>query len=147
MSGALRIDMRRLLPFRQRLAMLSQMRLARLVDTLGSEVEAQTRRRLSEEKTDPEGRPWVKWSDAYAAVRPERGGLLDRDGGLVDSIAYEVDGDAVTVGSNLVYALVHQEGREDDMGIPARPYLGISAENLDDLGQLVIDFVAREVRR
>lgn len=144
-GGALRIDLRRLLPFRKRLAMLSHLRLGRLYEVLGSEVESQTRRRLTEEKTDPDGRPWPEWSESYAQVRPNRGGLLELDGGLVDSLAYEVEGDAVIVGSNLVYALVHQEGH-DDMGIPARSYLGISDENLDDLGQLVMDFIAREAR-
>lgn len=146
MSGAIVIDLRRLLPFRQRLAMLSHLRLSQLYDTLGSEIESQTRRRISEEKTDPDGDEWDEWSEAYAAARPSRGGLLDLGGGLVDSIAYEVAGDAIIVGSNLVYALVHQEGHKD-MGIPARPYLGVSEENLDDLGQLVVDFIAREATR
>lgn len=145
MSGALIIDLRQLLPFRQRLRMLSSMRLGRLYQVLGSELESQTRRRIAEEKTDSDGEDWDEWSEAYAARRPKRGGLLDLDGGLVESIAFEVTGDAIVVGSNLVYALVHQDGHKD-MGIPARPYLGVSEDNLEDLGQLVMDFIAREAR-
>lgn len=145
MSGALVIDLRQLLPLRRRLMMLSQLRLQRLFDILGSEMESQTRRRLSSEKTDPDGERWHEWSEAYTAVRPRKGGLLDLDGGLVDSIAYETSSDAITVGSSLIYALVHQDG-DEEMGIPARPYLGVSDDNLDDLGQLVIDFIAQEVR-
>ena len=145
MSGDLVIDLRQLLPLRRRLMMLSDLRLQRLFDILGSELESQTRRRLSSEKTDPDGARWVEWSDAYEAVRPKKGGLLDLDGGLVDSIAFETSSDAITVGSNLVYALVHQEG-DEEMGIPARPYLGVSDDNLEDLGQLVVDFIAQEVR-
>lgn len=145
MSGDLIIDLRQLLPLRRRLMLLSDLRLERLFDILGSEIEGQTRRRLTSEKTDPAGESWHEWTEAYAAVRPKRGGLLDLDGGLVDSIAYETSSDAITVGSNLVYALVHQDG-DEDLGIPARPYLGVSDENLADLGQLVIDFIAREAR-
>lgn len=145
MSGDLIIDLRQLLPLRRRLTLLSNLRLQRLFDVLGGELDNQTRRRISSEKTDPDGEPWIEWSEAYAAVRPQKGGLLDLDGGLVDSIAYETSSDAITVGSNLVYALVHQEGWEKK-NIPARPYLGVSDENLADLGQLVIDFIAQEVR-
>ena len=145
MSGDLVIDLRQLLPLRRRLMMLSDLRLQRLFDILGSELESQTRRRLSSEKTDPDGARWVEWSDAYEAVRPKKGGLRDLDGGRVDSIAFETSSDAITVGSNLVYALVHQEG-DEEMGIPARPYLGVSDDNLEDLGQLVVDFIAQEVR-
>ena len=145
MSGDLIIDLRQLLPLRRRLMLLSNLRLQRLFDVLGGELENQTRRRISTEKTDPDGEPWDEWSEAYAAVRPQKGGLLDLDGGLVDSIAYETSSDAITVGSNLVYALVHQDGWKKK-NIPARPYLGVSDENLADLGQLVIDFIAQEVR-
>lgn len=145
MSGGISIDLRKLAPVRRRLAALSHMRLGQLYEALGSEVEAQTRRRLSEEKTDPDGEPWDDWSEAYAASRKSSGGILDLNGALIDSIAYEVTGSAVVVGSNMVYALVHNEG-DDDMGIPERRYLGVSDENLDDLGELVMDFIAREAR-
>lgn len=145
MSGDLIIDLRQLLPLRRRLTLLSNLRLQRLFDVLGGELENQTRRRISSEKTDPDGETWDEWSEAYEKVRPQKGGLLDLDGGLVDSIAHETSSDAITVGSNLVYALVHQDGWEEKK-IPARPYLGVSDENLADLGQLVIDFIAQEVR-
>lgn len=142
MSGDLIIDLAGLLPAKRALDRLSRLDTQRLLEILGSEAESQTRRRLSEEKTDPTGRPWDKWSDDYGARRPAKGGILDLDGGLIDSIAFEVENDAITVGSNLVYALVHQEGWEEK-NIPARPYLGVSADNLEDLGDLVIAFIAK----
>lgn len=146
MSRDLVIDLGRLLPIRRRLELLSRMRMDRLLDVLGSEQESQSRRRIHEEKTAPDGTPWAEWSEDYAARRPKRGGLLELDGGLVESIAYAIDGDALQVGSDLVYALVHQEGWEE-RNIPARPYLGVSDENLDDLGELVIRFIEGEARR
>lgn len=142
MSGDLIIDLAGLLPAKRALDRLSRLDTQRLLEILGSEAESQTRRRLSEEKTDPDGQPWKPWSKAYEARRPAKGGILDLDGELIDSIAYEVQDDAITLGSNLVYALVHQEGWKAK-NIPARPYLGVSDENLEDLGELVIDFIAR----
>lgn len=145
MSGDLVINLGRLLPARRAIARLSQLRLGKLLDVLGSEVESQTRRRVQDEKTDPEGEPWKEWSEDYAARRPNKGGLLELGGDLSDSITYEVAGDVVYVGSNLVYAARHQEGDEEP-GIPQRQYLGISADNLEDLGELTLEFLAREAR-
>lgn len=142
MSSDLIIDLAGLLPAKRALDRLSRLDTQRLLELLGSEAESQTRRRLSEGKTDPDGQPWKPWSKAYEARRPAKGGILDLDGELIDSIAYEVQDDAITLGSNLVYALVHQEGWKAK-NIPARPYLGVSDENLEDLGELVIDFIAR----
>lgn len=147
-GGDLVIDLAGLLPARRAIKRLAAMQLERLLNVLGSEVEAQTRRRITEEKTDPSGAPWQEWSKAYADRRPKKGGLLELSGDLVDSIAFEVDGDVLFVGSNLVYAARHQDGDEDgEGGIPQRQYLGISDENLEDLGDLVIDFLAQEARR
>lgn len=147
MSGDLRVDLSRLAPLRRRLERLSHLRVQELLDVLGSEVESQTRRRLSEEKTSPAGEAWDEWSEDYAARRPNKGGLLELSGDLLDSITYEVSSDAVTVGSNLIYAGTHQDGRENaggGMDIPARPYLGISDQNGEDLVELTIAFLARE---
>lgn len=149
--SALVFNLAGLLPARRALDRLSQLRTERLLDVLGSELESQTRRRLTEEKTAPDGSEWDEWSESYAARRPAKGGLLELEGNLVDSITYQVGHDAVTVGSNLIYAARQQDGDEGDgdegdSGIPARPYLGVSADNLEDLGELVLGFLASEAR-
>ena len=42
------------------------------------------------------------------------------------------------MGSNLVYAAIHQMGgKEVGQNIPARPYLGVSRDDEDDLRRLV----------
>lgn len=141
----LSVDIAGLLPAQRVLDRLSRLHTTRLLDVLGSELESQTRRRLSEEKTGPDGISWAPWSGDYAARRPNKGGLLELSGDLIDSIAYEVGDDAVTVGSSMLYALVHQDG-DEEMGIPARPYLGVSDNNLEDLGELVLHFIERTAR-
>lgn len=140
----LTVNLAGLLPVKRKLDRLSRVNTARLLDVLGSELESQTRRRIGEEKTGPDGVAWDPWTEAYAAQRAAKGGILELDGNLRDSITYEVGNDAVTVGSNLVYASVQQDGW-DDKNIPARPYLGVSDENLDDLGGLVLEFIAKEI--
>lgn len=139
MTQSMVIDLSGMVPARRALQRLGSLDIDRLLQTLGSELESQTRRRISEEKTDPEGRPWAPWSENYES-KPG-GKMLERDGNLLDSLAFEVDDDAVTVGSNMVYAATHQYGRS---GIPARPYLGVSVENVDDLNELVINFIREE---
>ena len=121
---------------------LPAMRAQALLEEVGAEVENQTRRRVSEEKRAPDGEAWDEWSDAYAATRPPKGGLLELEGHLIDSITYNVNTDTVSVGSNLVYAGVHQYGHG---GVPARPYLGQSAENTRELTELVLDWIEKEM--
>lgn len=140
------VDLAGLLPARRKLDRLAHLRTERLLDALGSEVESQTRRRIDEEKTAPDGSAWDEWSEDYADRRPAKGGLLELDGSLLDSITYDVQTDAIVVGSNLPYAGVHQDGSEDG-DTPARPYLGLSDENVADLQQLVVDWLSQELAR
>lgn len=93
--------------------------------------------------TDPEGRAWTPLNPAYAAIK--RGpGILRESRMLMRSITYVAGAAHVAVGSNRVYAAVHQFGgtirpkaakalvfrmgsnivRARSVAIPARPYLG-----------------------
>ena len=113
-----------------------------LMDMLGAEGESQTRRRISEEKTSPAGEPWVAWSADYAETRHAGHSLLQGEGSLLDSQQYQVTADdAVEWGSNLIYAAIqHFGGEEVDINIPARESLGLSAENREDMYELVVDW-------
>ena len=138
-----------------------------LLDVIGATVETQTRRRLEEEKTAPDGSKWPELSAAYAAKKKGTGGILEKDGHLIDSQEYHVlDDDSVEAGSNLKYSRIHQEGSGSEpvdvpahvrritrafgkklafpvwvnvgahqavQNIPAREYLGISADNEDEI--------------
>jgi phage virion morphogenesis protein len=60
----------------------------------------------------------------------EKRKILIQSGRLRNSISARRDGSKVAVGTNLVYAAIHQfgglAGRGRGVRIPARPYLGIS---------------------
>lgn len=128
------------------------------LDALGALVTSQTQNRIRSEKTAPDGTPW----------KPNRAGtsILFKSGALDDSIRHIVGGSDVEVGSNLIYAGVHQEGATivpkngnvlvfgaggetifaKKVTIPARPYLGVSAENGSEIETFTLDFVAGEFR-
>lgn len=138
MTGVV-VNLAGLLPVRRRLLeLVSPSNREQLYEAVASEGENQVRRRIDEEKTDPSGKPWQEWDKKYAARRAPKGGLLDLESHLRDSITYGIVGYAILVGSNLVYARVHNEG-DEAMGIPERRYLGFSDENLDDIGELIVE--------
>lgn len=65
-----------------------------------------------EENFQQEGRPkWLGWSPAYAKKRAG-GKILQKTGRLAASIRAAITNDAATVGSNVRYARIHNEGGE-----------------------------------
>lgn len=103
---------------------------------LAAEGEAQTRRRIEQEKRGPDGAPWPPWSSGYAATRHGGHGLLEGTGALLDSLTAFADRQTAGWGTNLKYAAIHQFGGSAGMAagpaaIPARPYFGVSDENLE----------------
>ncbi len=110
----------------------------RLLEDVGAIVESQTRRRLGQEKKSPDGKSWKKWSDKYARTRNSGHKLLENKGHLMDSLDFKVIGTEVHIGSNLIYSATHQMGRGN---IPARPFLGISPENKNEINQVINDWL------
>ncbi len=94
-----------------------------LLNLVGAEVESQTRRRISEEKTAPDGSPWAAWSEQYAKHRSGNNSLLDSSGQMLNSITYQVQGDSVHIGSNLLYVAMHQKGFDARVNISAHTRL------------------------
>lgn len=126
----------------QRLSVLADPPIASLLEAIGADLESGTRKRLSVTKTDPSGAPWAPWSPAYAEGRPQKGGILDLNGALIDTIAYELEADGLSVGSPLVYAMTHQDG-DLGRGIPQRAFLGISDEDEEAIGDTVAGWLSR----
>ncbi len=117
---------------------------AELMDAAGSVLEGSTRRRIGEEKTAPDGDRWPGWSEAYGETRRTGQTLLVSRGHLLDSIQATATARETQVGSNLVYAAIHQMGGADvgKPGLPARPYLGVSDGDRGELIELAEDFLA-----
>ena len=125
---------------------------AELMTAIGALGESQTRRRISEEKTSPEGEAWKP--------NLREGDILVETGGhLLASVAYTASADQAEWGAAWEYAHVHQYGatikpKEADklvfslggktvfakeVTIPARPFVGLSSENAQEIIDLVTD--------
>ena len=121
-----------------------------------------------EHQVDPEGNPWEPLQPWYAPMK-RNSRILTESGALVGSMVWEAAGHELAVGSNLVYAGVHQEGMtiraktpgglmifHDSLGnawgaaqevyVPARPFLGISAEDERAVGDVVETVMWRVAR-
>ena len=105
-----------------------------LLDSIGQLLVDSAIERISDTNASPAGAAWVPWSDDYAAWRQARGGdqtKLRLEGHLQGSMTWNVLGDGVEAGSPSEYAAAHQfgtteAGRNRNVTIPARPYLGVS---------------------
>lgn len=119
----------------------------------------------------PDGTPWQRLNPVYAEVKQGPGILRGPNwsrSGLNASITSAASGWDVSVGSNKVHAAVHQFGAmirpkrgafltlrlpngaiwgvAQQVTIPARPYLGLSAEDQQDVLDIVEDFADRQFR-
>lgn len=118
--------------------------------------ESQTRRRIEEEKTGPDGTPWPP-NEAGTSI------LLRTGMHLRDSVASTSASDSAEWGSSWEFAHVHQFGATivpksarflvfpvsggkafaKKVTIPARPFVGISDENAEEIRDLVTDYMGR----
>ncbi len=139
-----------------------------LMDGIGEMMVSSTLQRFEDEE-GPDGKAWkpsiraTPSEDTRAPVRRGKNGRLlkgsgkkikGRKGGktltnkgdLKKSIDRHVTDDEVTVGSNVKYARIHQmrgrAGRGLSVDLPARPYLGVSEQDAEDIREMVGDFLA-----
>lgn len=148
MAGiGIEIDLRDLIARVDAVAMLFGPAPEELLDQVGQRMVTQTRNRLDSSKVSPDGVPWDAHSDVYADWLAENfpaGTLLNREGSLLDSIEHQVSGDTLTVGSVLEYARIHQlggmAGRNHKVNIPARPYLGLGAMDIDSIRAVIVAY-------
>ncbi len=124
-----------------------------LMDIVGREAQGQTRHRIMSEKTAPDGTEWPKTFRGTS--------ILHLTGRLWESIDYRATMDQVHIGSALPYARIHQFGgtikakngkalrfssggdtyMRRSVYIPARPYLGLSRQNVEDLNDTITAFI------
>lgn len=131
---------------------------------LGPLLVASTRDRITREVT-PEGSPFAPLLPAYAAGKRGPGILRERAmrGGLFASLTSEQAGKSLRIGTNKIYGAVHQFGatirprsapalvfrlggrlvRAGSVKIPARPYLGISEEDREEILHVFGLFIRR----
>lgn len=128
---------------------------------IGQDLITSTQERIRDQ-VSPDGAAWPALRPDYAAVK--RGsGMLVESGRLIGSLTRRVDGPQLLVGTNVLYAAIHQFGgvirpksgsrlrfrigrREvfaRQVTVPARPFLGISPQDREDM----IETIEAHIRR
>lgn len=129
---------------------------------IGVALVRSTRQRFADQK-DPQGQPWKPLNPEYAKAKGG-GKILQKlgmRGGLLGSIVWQLEGSTLQIGTNKIQAAVHQFGAvilprnapalvfrigkklifAAEVTIPARPYLGISADDRTEIAEIVEDHV------
>ena len=96
-------------------------------------------------ESDPvTGNSWPDLLDATKERRAKQGKwpgrILQVQGNLVNSITRDYGADFAEVGSNEPYAATHQFG-DDRRNIAKRPFLGLSDDDLDEIHQVLADYL------
>ena len=121
-----------------------------LMKELGEEIVEQSRSRILETQQDPEGKQWQGYAASTLRGLKAKGlvnvvSLLHRSGMLQSSIEVQRKSSwDVLVGSVMEYAAVHQWGYKP-RNIPARPYLGLSTDDIADLTNLAALFLKGKI--
>lgn len=122
-----------------------------LFTEIGSALEASTRERIETTKVGPDGIPWVPISEEWIDYKREKKhalGILTMRGDLLNSIAFEAGPAFVDIIAGPTdYAAIHQFGGEPGMAagpaaIPARPYLGLSDADAQEIQEATADWLA-----
>lgn len=111
-----------------------------LMESVGDALVSGTLKRFDAEE-DPTGKKWKPSARASA----EGGKTLTDTALLRRSIDYAATPEKVMVGSNLPYARIHQKGGKTGKGhkvnMPARPYLGVSKDDMEEVKETLADFL------
>lgn len=128
-----------------------------LLEGIGNILVTNTQRRFDKEES-PKGEKWKKSQRAIL----QNGKTLTDKGQLKKSIASQIQGDTVIVGTNKEYARIHQFGGVikpkkgkylkfknpdgtwslvKEVTMPPRPFIGISDDDIDDAKHLIADFM------
>lgn len=100
---------------------------------------------------DPDGQPWPKSQRVLGQTRGKgRKGsktLVDT-GRLRSSLTVVASADESVVGSNTIYARIHQFGGKAGRGVqlPARAYLGVNDDNRKIIAAIVEDAIEEALR-
>lgn len=128
-----------------------------LMDAIGRILVNGAVERIGVTNVDPDGVPWPQ----SLRAREHGGPTLHDSGRLMRSITSAPEAHQVTVGSNLIYAAVHQTGATiraktaaglsfqlatgesvvvGSVTLPARPYLGVSAGEVADIADVTVAY-------
>lgn len=97
----------------------------------------------------PDGSAWAKLNAAYALrktrLRPGAGILAFDRHLLGDQFSYQISGRTLRIGTAAKYGATQHFG-STKRGIPARPFIGFSAQDQIDIGDILMEHIERLAR-
>jgi phage virion morphogenesis protein len=136
---------------------------APLLEEIGEAVVLRSTRERFKTQTAPDGTAWAALQPWYKREKPKnKNRILTLDGSLRGLLVSQVIGNkSVEVGSNRIYSAVHQFGATikpksgkllafrghvaKSVTIPARPYLGLSDADQNELVERTLDWLRTSV--
>ncbi len=104
-----------------------------------------TRERFTSQ-TAPDGSAWQALSPDYAQHKKRnKDKILTLYGALRGLLNYQAGKDQVRIGTPLIYGATHQFGNPQK-NIPARPFLGLSSSNEQELLDILNDHLSRAMQ-
>lgn len=89
-----------------------------------------------------------QWIPSQRAIA-EGGQTLKKttSSGLAGSVDYRVEGNTIVIGTNKVYGAIHhfggETGRNHAVTLPARPWMVLQNEDLEDIEATITDYYSR----
>ena len=109
---------------------------------IGEFVLNRTRERFNSQ-TAPDGSPWAALSPGYAQRKKRnKDKILTLRGNLRGLPNYRAGPHEVRIGTPLIYGATHQFGNPN-LNIPARPFLGLSQSDEQELLDILNDHLSR----
>ncbi len=109
---------------------------------IGESMLNRTRERFNTQ-TAPDGTPWKALSPAYTLVKKQNvAQILTLYGRLRGTLNYQAGKHEVRIGTPLIYGATHQFG-DPRRNIPARPFLGLSTSDEQELLDILNDHLSR----
>ncbi|ACQ92370.1 phage virion morphogenesis protein [Tolumonas auensis DSM 9187] len=94
------------------------------------------------DQQSPDGAAWAPLSPGYQSRKQRHADeILRLNDDLRDTLNYHADPLALYFGTPLEYGAAHQFGR-DDINLPARPYLGLSDQDSEDVLSIISGYLA-----
>ena len=135
-----KVDVASIQPLARRVGEMAAIDTGTLMPRLGEYLQRSTQERFRTQ-AGPDGTPWAALRPrTLARKKRNRDKVLTERGFLRKMIFWQVTAPGrVEVFSDRVYGATHQFGRDK---IPARPFLGVSAEDEAEMRSIVADWAA-----
>jgi len=116
------------------------------------EFMAESTKQRFESQTDPDGNTWQLNKASTLARKGNKPTLTGETGVLMDTINWQLTNDGVEIGSPMEYAAMQQFGGTKSEfpflwgDIPARPFLGVSDDDADELLNIITHHLETALR-